>query len=149
MNCLKNIAFIFRNGSAAYKSKNSFQTMQICSIIPERSSSSCENKEKDEDMFVSDIKNPFEPTKSACILCKYKIPLDYKNPKLLSQFISPYTGFIYEKHITGLCESQQKLLVKAIKTSRKLGYMSNIKEAKYLKDPKLFDPFKPSRPNPH
>ncbi|GFT66263.1 28S ribosomal protein S18c, mitochondrial [Trichonephila clavipes] len=103
-----------------------------------------------DEAFISDIKNPFEPAQRVCILCKYKIPLDYKNPKLLSQFISPYTGFIYEKHITGLCEEQQKRLHRAITLSRRLGYMPKLlKAAKYLKDPKLFDPFSPSRPNPY
>ncbi|KAG8196697.1 hypothetical protein JTE90_023206 [Oedothorax gibbosus] len=105
---------------------------------------------KDEDMFISDIPNPFEAKPRVCIACKYKIPLDYKNPRLLSQFISSYTGFVYDKHITGLCDAQQKRLITAVKTARMFGYLSwYLKPKKYLRDPKLFDPFAPSRPNPH
>ena len=32
---------------------------------------------------------------------------DYRNPKLLSQFVSPHTGLVYDVHITGLCEAMQ------------------------------------------
>lgn len=104
----------------------------------------------DPDMFVSDINNPYTRKQHICIICKYNIPLDYKNPRLLSQFVSPYTGFVYGKHITGLCDAQQIRLLRAIKRSRDSGFMPVILKApKYLKDPKLFDPFSPSRPNPH
>lgn len=115
-----------------------------------RTSSSIVKEHNDPDMFISDLKNPYEKEKKVCIACKYKIPFDYKNPRLLSQFISSYTGLMYDKHITGLCDAQQRRLKTAIKKSRNFGYMPfHIKAPQYLKDPKLFDPFKPSRPNPY
>ncbi|GIY63236.1 28S ribosomal protein S18c, mitochondrial [Caerostris darwini] len=156
MSLLRNALFTHRNNINLFKSKIHFPKLNACSISM-RNSSTCNTEEdknlkteENKDMFISDIDNPFERKERVCILCKYKIPLDYKNPRLLSQFISSYTGMIYEKNITGLCETQQKHLVATIKTARKLGYMHNlIKEGQYLKDPKLFDPFSPSRPNPH
>ena len=46
-----------------------------------------------------------------CILCprryEEKLVPNYKNPKLLSQFISPHTGRVYQSHITGLCAYMQ------------------------------------------
>ena len=46
-----------------------------------------------------------------CVLCprRYAVPVipNYKNPKLLSQFVSLHTGKMYETHITGLCEYMQ------------------------------------------
>ena len=30
-----------------------------------------------------------------------------QNPKLLSQFVSPHTGHVYQSHITGLCSYMQ------------------------------------------
>ena len=50
--------------------------------------------------------DPYAKEPAMCILCprRYAIPIgpDYKNPKLLAQFISPHTGFTYKKNITGL-----------------------------------------------
>ncbi|RDD41969.1 28S ribosomal protein S18c, mitochondrial [Trichoplax sp. H2] len=51
-----------------------------------------------------------------CALCKIKI--DYKNVRLLSQFISNDTGMIYGRRITGLCGHKQKELTKAIRRAR-------------------------------
>ncbi|KAF2367076.1 Ribosomal protein S18 [Trinorchestia longiramus] len=68
-----------------------------------------------------DMTNPYEKTKVQCLLCKYKLDLDYKNVKLLSQFVSSFTGNVYEKHITGLCQEQQDRLVTAIIRSRNSG----------------------------
>ena len=46
-----------------------------------------------------------------CVLCprqfKENIMPNYKNPKLLSQFVSPHTGHVYQAHITGLCSYMQ------------------------------------------
>lgn len=64
-----------------------------------------------------EIVNPYERDRKVCILCKYGIKLDYKNPKLLSQFVSPFTGQIYEQHITRLCSKQQAILKNEIKKS--------------------------------
>lgn len=99
---------------------------------------------------ISGVKNPYEKEKRRCLLCRYDIKLDYKNPRLLSQFVSAFTGRFYEKHITGLCEHQQKKLYETIKKSRMAGYMPVMtKDPRFLKDPRLFDPMNPQRPNPY
>ncbi|CAN7951706.1 unnamed protein product [Ixodes pacificus] len=104
----------------------------------------------DEDMPHFDMPNPYQREGRKCILCKHNIDVDYKNVKLLSQFVSSYTGKIYEKHITGLCEKQQRRVKTEIFKARKCGLMPHyLKMAKFLKDPRLFNPFNPSRPNPH
>ncbi|XP_068835038.1 small ribosomal subunit protein bS18m-like [Capricornis sumatraensis] len=57
---------------------------------------------------------------------------------LLSQFISPFTGCIYGRHITGLCGKKQKEITKAIKRAQILGFMPvTYKDPTYLKDPKV------------
>lgn len=63
---------------------------------------------------IEDIENPFKREKVQCILCQYKIVPDYKNVKLLSQFVSPYTGRTYGRHITRLCAAQQARVEKEI-----------------------------------
>nr|CAD2188330.1 unnamed protein product [Meloidogyne enterolobii] len=83
-----------------------------------------------------------------CLLCDLGIKLDYKNARLLQQFISSFSGRVYDRHITGLCSKQHDALIKTIRMSRYAGYMPPLtKEPKYLKDPKLFDPLKPIRPH--
>ncbi|XP_064107247.1 small ribosomal subunit protein bS18m-like [Macrobrachium nipponense] len=95
-----------------------------------------------------EMPNPYEEERVQCILCKYKIHLDYKNPRLLSQFISPYTGRTYGRHITRLCRRQQEILEIEIGKSRDAGYMAiMMKSVQFLKDPKLFDPNDPDRPH--
>lgn len=94
------------------------------------------------------MENPFTREKQQCILCKLNVTPDYKNVKLLSQFQSPYTGRIYGKHITGLCEHKQKFVEKEILKAQRAGLMAGyLKEECYLADPKLFDPDKPIRPH--
>ncbi|CAL1295693.1 unnamed protein product [Larinioides sclopetarius] len=163
MNVLRNMKFVYQATNSMLRLNANSQIVKTCSVILMRNCSTSKNNpieetalqketspQNCEDMFISDIENPYKPKERVCILCKYKIPVDYKNVRLLSQFISPYTGQIYDKHITGLCDAQQKRIVATIHEARNLGYMAiYLKEAKYLKDPKLFDPFSPSRPNPH
>ncbi|PSN39906.1 28S ribosomal protein S18c [Blattella germanica] len=97
---------------------------------------------------VADMQNPFEREKVKCILCQYNIVPNYKNFKLLSQFVSPYTGRIYGRHITRLCAKQQARLEKEIMKSQSAGFMPYyFKDVSFLKDPKLFDPDKPIRPH--
>lgn len=106
-------------------------------------------QEQKDKQFV-DKPTPYERPDRQCILCKHNIRLDYKNPRLLSQFVSPLNGQIYDKHITGLCEKQQIVLTNEIKKARNAMFMPIFyKHPKYNKDPVLFNPDKPQRPNPH
>lgn len=67
------------------------------------------------------------------------IEIDYKNVRLLSQFVSPHTGRMYGRKITGLCTEKQNELAEAIKRSRRLGYMPvTMKYFDFHGDPKLF-----------
>ncbi|XP_075277271.1 small ribosomal subunit protein bS18m isoform X2 [Opisthocomus hoazin] len=59
------------------------------------------------------MENPYKGPPKKCVLCG--INVDYKNVQLLSQFVSPHTGCIYGRHITGLCNKKQKEITKAIK----------------------------------
>ncbi|XP_029799742.1 28S ribosomal protein S18c, mitochondrial [Suricata suricatta] len=82
------------------------------------------------------MENPYKEPLKKCILCGKRV--DYKNVQLLSQFISPFTGCIYGRHITGLCGKKQKEITKAIKRAQILGFMPVIyKDPAYLKDPKV------------
>ncbi|XP_036056134.1 28S ribosomal protein S18c, mitochondrial isoform X2 [Onychomys torridus] len=64
------------------------------------------------------MENPYKEPLKKCILCEKRV--DYKNVQLLSQFISPFTGCIYGRHITGLCGKKQKEITKAIKRAQKM-----------------------------
>uniref|UniRef100_A0AC35UDG6 28S ribosomal protein S18c, mitochondrial n=1 Tax=Rhabditophanes sp. KR3021 TaxID=114890 RepID=A0AC35UDG6_9BILA len=92
--------------------------------------------------------NPYAKEKKECLLCTHKIDLDYKNSRLLQQFVSSFSGRVYDRHVTGLCDHQHKKLVETIAISRRAGYMPIfVKDPKFLKDPKLFDPLKPLKPH--
>ncbi|XP_004472735.1 small ribosomal subunit protein bS18m isoform X2 [Dasypus novemcinctus] len=82
------------------------------------------------------MENPFKEPLKKCILCGKCV--DYKNVQLLSQFISPFTGCIYGRHITGLCGKKQKEISKAIKRAQIMGFMPvTYKDPAYRKDPKI------------
>ncbi|XP_020389535.1 28S ribosomal protein S18c, mitochondrial isoform X2 [Rhincodon typus] len=84
------------------------------------------------------LENPYKEPPRKCILCG--VPVDYKNVQLLSQFISPYTGRIFGRHITGLCGKKQKQISKAIKKAQQMGFMSvTFKDPAFLKDPNICD----------
>uniref|UniRef100_A0A3B4WDX4 Mitochondrial ribosomal protein S18C n=1 Tax=Seriola lalandi dorsalis TaxID=1841481 RepID=A0A3B4WDX4_SERLL len=58
--------------------------------------------------------------------------------QLLSQFISPHTGRIYGRHITGLCGRKQKEVSKAIKKAHSMGFMSvTHKHPQLMRDPNV------------
>ncbi|VDO61793.1 unnamed protein product, partial [Schistosoma margrebowiei] len=77
-------------------------------------------------------------TKKKCFICEKNIPLDYKNVRLLSQFVSPYTGRIYGRHITGMCIPMQKRISKLIIRSRQFGFMPfESKESVFIGDPRI------------
>ncbi|GFS14145.1 30S ribosomal protein S18 [Elysia marginata] len=92
------------------------------------------------DMPVSDMPDPFEKNYKRCFLCRHDVYLDHKNVRLLSQFVSPHTGRIYGRAITGLCIPMQKRVALLIKRARMSGYMPFIfKDPKYLYDPQPYD----------
>lgn len=45
--------------------------------------------------------NPYENPCRECILCRFKVKLNYKNARLLQQFVSTFSGRLYDRHITG------------------------------------------------
>ena len=68
----------------------------------------------------------------------------------MTQFVSPFTGRLYDKHITGLCEAQHRAVKKEVQRAQLWGLMSRFyRDPKFNDDPKLFDPTRPSRPNPY
>ncbi|XP_038034962.1 small ribosomal subunit protein bS18m [Anas platyrhynchos] len=83
-----------------------------------------------------EMENPYKEPPKKCVLCGIKV--DYKNVQLLSQFVSPYTGRIYGRHITGLCNKKQKEISKTIKRAQVLGFMPVMfKNTAFLTDPKI------------
>ncbi|XP_049292049.1 28S ribosomal protein S18c, mitochondrial [Anopheles funestus] len=92
--------------------------------------------------------NPFAKEKVQCILCKHGINPDFKNVQLLSQFQSPYTGRVYGRHITGLCQNRHEQVEREIIKAQNAGFMPTYHKAvEFLNDPKLFDPEKAIRPH--
>ncbi|XP_007537557.1 small ribosomal subunit protein bS18m [Erinaceus europaeus] len=90
-----------------------------------------------EDLPIS-MENPYKEPLKKCILCGKHV--EYKNVQLLSQFVSPFTGRIYGRHITGLCGKKQREITKAIKRAQIMGFMPvTYKDPAYLKDPKVCD----------
>lgn len=69
--------------------------------------------------------DPYKEEPLRCILCPKNYAIDikpsWKNPKLLSQFVSPHTGLVYKKHITGLCEFMQDQVEKEVKKAQAMG----------------------------
>uniref|UniRef100_A0AAV2K2L7 Small ribosomal subunit protein mS40 n=1 Tax=Knipowitschia caucasica TaxID=637954 RepID=A0AAV2K2L7_KNICA len=59
-----------------------------------------------------------------CPICRdQNILIHHQNVKLLEQFISPYTGVVYDPSKTGVCMKQQKKLTEAIAASRDHGFL--------------------------
>ncbi|TGZ64618.1 hypothetical protein CRM22_006299 [Opisthorchis felineus] len=84
------------------------------------------------------IMDPYKRNRRKCMLCVHNIELDYKNVRLLSQFVSPYTGRIYGRHITGLCIPMQKRISQLITRSRQFGFMPfENKETVFMKDARI------------
>ncbi|XP_072310252.1 small ribosomal subunit protein bS18m [Eucyclogobius newberryi] len=87
------------------------------------------------DMLVQ-MENPYKEPQKGCILCNVNV--DYKNIQLLSQFISPHTGRIYGRHLTGLCGKKQKEISKAIKKAQSMGFMPvTHKHPQFMRDPNI------------
>ncbi|KAM9801244.1 small ribosomal subunit protein bS18m [Neosynchiropus ocellatus] len=82
------------------------------------------------------MENPYTEPERRCVLCH--VTVDFKNTQLLSQFISPHTGRIYGRHVTGLCGRKQKEVSKAIKKAHSMGFMSvTHKHPQLMKDPNV------------
>ncbi|GMT24487.1 hypothetical protein PFISCL1PPCAC_15784, partial [Pristionchus fissidentatus] len=100
----------------------------------------------DSDEPVELTKNPYAREPRKCMLCRTGVELNYKNARLLQQFVSSFSGRVYDRHITRLCDGQQQKLIETISLSRRAGYMpALVKDPKYVRDPALFDPLKPIR----
>ncbi|XP_068089627.1 small ribosomal subunit protein bS18m [Hyperolius riggenbachi] len=83
-----------------------------------------------------ELENPFKQPPKKCILCD--VTVDFKNVQLLSQFVSPHTGRIYGRHITGLCGRKQRAIAKAIKRAHIMGFMPiAYKDPAFINDPKI------------
>ncbi|KPP74921.1 hypothetical protein Z043_105878 [Scleropages formosus] len=101
-----------------------------------RSLFSASTEVKSSDDMPIQMDNPYKELPKGCILCN--ITVDHKNVQLLSQFVSPHTGRIYGRHITGLCGRKQKEVSKAIKKAINMGFMSvTFKDPSFLKDPNI------------
>lgn len=90
------------------------------------------------------VKDPYAKPIRKCVLCRGKeeVALDYKNTRLLSQFLSPNTGRIYGRHITGLCVPMQKRISQLIVRAQKFCFLPrNRFETAYLADPRLSEPY--------
>ncbi|XP_046552602.1 28S ribosomal protein S18b, mitochondrial-like [Haliotis rubra] len=65
-------------------------------------------------------------TGSPCPVCRDEfLVLDMKNVHLLEQFISPYTGEVYDFMKTGLCQTQHKKLVLEVLKARNHGLIES------------------------
>ncbi|KAG8010411.1 28S ribosomal protein S18c [Nibea albiflora] len=100
-----------------------------------RSLTSSSGVHRKDDMMVK-MENPYKEPQRGCVLCS--VSVDFKNTQLLSQFVSPHTGRIYGRHITGLCGRKQKEVSKAIKKAQSLGFMAvTHKHPQFMKDPNI------------
>eukprot|EP00126_Sphaerothecum_destruens_P002597 Sdes_comp16026_c0_seq1m5210 len=77
--------------------------------------------------------------KKRCPICSNAITeIDYKNVRLLSQFVTDNSGRIIPRKSTGVCAKFQREIRKCIKRARHAGIMPNIyKIPEYKFDPKL------------
>lgn len=112
--------------------------LQAVSSVPknpaQRSLTSAEVLQKNDALLK--VESPSKEPRKGCVLCG--VTVDFKNIQLLSQFISPHTGRIYGRHITGLCGRKQKEISKAIKKAHSLGFMSvTHKHPLFMKDPRI------------
>ena len=94
----------------------------------------------DENMPKLGMKNPFIKEPEPCILCKNDITVDYKNVRLLSQFVSPFTGNVLNNRATGLCFERQLEVQRAIAFARRAGLMpKKSKDSRFHGDYSIID----------
>ena len=81
--------------------------------------------QRDFDPIMNSFQDPYAEEPMRCVLCpkNFSVPIrpSWKNPKLLSQFVSPHTGLVYKKHITGLCEFMQCEVEREVKRAQQFG----------------------------
>ena len=80
---------------------------------------------RDFNPIMNSFQDPYAEEPMRCVLCpkNFSVPIrpSWKNPKLLSQFVSPHTGLVYKKHITGLCEFMQCEVEREVKRAQQFG----------------------------
>nr|KAF6271221.1 mitochondrial ribosomal protein S18B [Pipistrellus kuhlii] len=60
-----------------------------------------------------------------CPICRdHKLHVDFRNVKLLQQFVCAHTGIIFHAPYTGVCMKQHKKLTQAIQKARDHGLLS-------------------------
>ncbi|XP_049987704.1 small ribosomal subunit protein mS40 isoform X1 [Alexandromys fortis] len=60
-----------------------------------------------------------------CPICRdHKLHVDFRNVKLLEQFVCAHTGIIFHAPYTGVCMKQHKKLTQAIQKARECGLLS-------------------------
>ena len=68
-------------------------------------------------------RRPFFRRRKVCLFCADKlIAIDYKNPKLLSRFVTE-RGKMVPSRITGVCAPHQRALSRAIKQARQIALL--------------------------
>ncbi len=68
-------------------------------------------------------KRRFTPRRKFCRFCENPdLPLDYKNPEILKDFITD-RGKIIARRITGTCAKHQRTLTREIKKSRQMALL--------------------------
>ncbi len=69
------------------------------------------------------FKKKFTPKRKFCRFCANKdLPLDYKRPDLLSEFITD-RGKIIARRVTGTCARHQRRLTDEIKRARQMALL--------------------------
>lgn len=71
------------------------------------------------------IRNGIVSTGNPCPICRDEyLTVDYRNVKLLEQFISPHNGEILSSIKTGVCKKKHEQLLVAILKARNYGYLT-------------------------
>ncbi|XP_033757496.1 uncharacterized protein LOC117339892 [Pecten maximus] len=121
-----------------YRRRAVFSTRDLEKLLAEMEEKQSFKSDKPAKMRI----DPYEPEQRKCILCKADVPVDYKNVRLLSQFVSPYTGRIFGRHQTGLCVHMQKKISVSIIRAQNAGFMPKMhRDRSFIHDPKLYDIF--------
>ena len=70
------------------------------------------------------IRNEYITTGNPCPICRDEyLVVDYRNLKLIEQFIDDYNGRVYSTNKTGICQRQHKKLLLAIDKARDVGIL--------------------------